>query len=199
MKIKTLFKLAGTALRHPIWTLKHVFKGDMKKLNTYMKSEGADRLLERVWDQGYDFPIEVFNMNEREEYPVLEFPSFDKPLVSIVIPCYNQFPYTYGCLESILKNTQDVKYEIIIADDCSTDKTKELDKYSKNLVISRNENNLRFLLNCNNAAKKARGEYIFFLNNDTNVQKGWLSSLLETINSDKNIGMCHHLFLQAMP
>ena len=42
-------------------------------------------------------------------------------LVSIVIPCYNQIHYTYACLQSILEFTKDVTYEVIIADDVSTE------------------------------------------------------------------------------
>lgn len=75
------------------------------------------------------------------------------------------------------------------ADDVSTDATRELSRYAENVVICRNETNQGFLRNCNNAAKKARGKYIMFLNNDTQVTPGWLSSLVDLIGSDPSIGM----------
>ncbi len=117
------------------------------------------------------------------------FPIFNNIDVSIVIPVYNNYHYTKLCLQSILNNTQDVSYEVIIADDNSTDKTKDMDKYIKNIKIIRNNENLRFLKNCNNAAKYASGEYILFLNNDTQVQKGWLSALVSTIKKEKDVGL----------
>lgn len=119
----------------------------------------------------------------------INFPYAENPKVSIIIPVYNQIHYTYACLVSILENTGEFDYEIIIADDVSTDATKEIDKFVTGLVIARNESNQGFLKNCNNAAKKARGEYIFFLNNDTTVQKDWLPPLIRLLESDKSIGM----------
>lgn len=128
------------------------------------------------------------------KYGRLQFGTFDSdkgemPLVSIVIPCYNQVHYTYACLQSILENTGDVTYEVILADDVSTDATARLDQFVEGLVICRNETNQGFLKNCNQAAGAARGEYIMFLNNDTKVTPGWLSSLVELIRSDDTIGM----------
>ena len=119
----------------------------------------------------------------------INFPYVENPKVSIIIPVYNQIHYTYACLVSILENTESFDYEIIIADDVSTDATKEIDKFVSGLVIARNESNQGFLKNCNNAAKKARGEYIFFLNNDTTVQKDWLPPLIKLLESDESIGM----------
>lgn len=119
----------------------------------------------------------------------INFPYAENPKVSIIIPVYNQVHYTYACLVSILENTGEFDYEIIIADDVSTDATKEIDKFVTGLVIARNESNQGFLKNCNNAAKKARGEYIFFLNNDTTVQKDWLPPLIRLLETDKSIGM----------
>ena len=104
-----------------------------------------------------------------------------------MIPVYNQVHYTYACLLSILENTNDVPYEVIIADDVSTDATKELSRYVENVVICRNETNQGFLRNCNHAAKEARGAYVMFLNNDTQVTPGWLSSLVTLIESDPSI------------
>lgn len=122
-------------------------------------------------------------------YGKIDIPKEEKPLVSIIIPVYNQYVYTYKCLKSIAEYTNDVSYEIIIADDVSTDGTKFLSSYVKNITIIRNEINLKFLKNCNNAVKYAKGKYIFFLNNDTQVTKNWLSSLIDLIESDVTIGM----------
>ena len=80
-------------------------------------------------------------------------------------------------------------YEVIIADDNSTDQTKNIKKYIHNCVVSRNEENLGFLKNCNKAASIARGEYIYFLNNDTEVKPHYLDSLVKLIESDDSIGM----------
>lgn len=120
---------------------------------------------------------------------VLVFPEFKDIAVSIVIPVYNNWVYTKLCLQSILNNTDGVSYEVIIADDCSTDETRDIKKYVKNINVVRNSENLRFLKNCNNAAQYAKGKYILFLNNDTQVQSGWLKHLVETIEQDDSIGL----------
>ncbi|MBD3795976.1 MAG: glycosyltransferase family 2 protein, partial [Epsilonproteobacteria bacterium] len=122
-------------------------------------------------------------------YNELIFTTQINPFVSIVIPVYNSFDYTYKCLQSILENTPNIAYEIIIADDNSSDTTKDINRYAKNITVIRDGINRGFLLNCNNAAQYARGKYILFLNNDTQVQFHWLSSLLELIESDETIGM----------
>jgi len=123
------------------------------------------------------------------QYGKLVFPREENPAVSIVIPVYNQIHYTYLCLQSILEHTKDVSYEIIIADDVSTDATEHLGEFAENIVICRNKTNQGFLRNCNQAAKAARGRYIMFLNNDTQVTEKWLSSLVTLIESDPSIGM----------
>lgn len=128
---------------------------------------------------------------EFAEGGLLTLPPCENPLVSIVIPAYNQVAYTYACIRSIIAHTDSefTPYEVILADDVSTDATIHIGEYIDNLIISRNASNMGFLKNCNQAAKHARGEYIFFLNNDTKVHEGWLSSLVELIASDESIGM----------
>lgn len=119
----------------------------------------------------------------------LVFPVSVTPLVSIIIPVYNQWEYTYKCLQSILGNTSDVDYEVIIADDLSTDETKNIADVIKNIKIVCNSNNLQFLRNCNNAAKYAKGKYIHFLNNDVVVHPKWLSSLITLAENNSDIGI----------
>lgn len=161
-------------LAHVKNTLLH--PGEYWKL--YTTSEGKNRM------EG-DFKIGP----EYFQHGRLVFPKEDGPLVSIIIPVYNQIHYTYLCLLSILEHTKDVAYEVIIADDVSTDATAQLERYVEHVVICRNETNQGFLRNCNNAAKSARGRYLMFLNNDTQVTEGWLSSLVNLIEADDSIGM----------
>ena len=128
---------------------------------------------------------------EFSEGGMLVIPKTETPLVSIVIPAYNQVAYTYACIRSVIAETDfdETPYEIILADDVSTDATVEIGTYIDGLIISRNSSNMGFLKNCNQAALKARGRYILFLNNDTKVHKYWLSSLTELAASDESIGM----------
>lgn len=134
----------------------------------------------------------IANRYERKtpvEFLPFEFPYFSKPKVSIIIPAYNGWEMNYLCLRSIKENTQGLSYEVIFADDVSTDETQYVDQTIKNIVHIRNEKNLGFLQNCNHAASFARGEYLHFLNNDTEVTDGWLSSLVTLLENDKTIGM----------
>lgn len=123
------------------------------------------------------------------DYPVIRIPQWHTPKVSIIIPVYNQFEYTYNCVASIVKNSGDVSYELIIANDCSADLTTQIDRILLGLRCVTNEKNLRFLLNCNNAAKYARGEYVLFLNNDTQVMENWLAPLVSLMESGDRVGM----------
>ena len=118
-----------------------------------------------------------------------EFPYFSSPKVSIIIPAYNGWEMNYLCLRSIWRHTEGTSYEVIFADDVSTDETRNVDNYITNIVHIRNEQNLGFLRNCNHAASFARGEYLHFLNNDTEVTPGWLNTLVTLLEKDSSIGM----------
>ncbi len=131
--------------------------------------------------------IELYESDIRPED--VRFLNNPVPRVSIIIPVHNQIDITLLCLKSIELNTQGIEYEVIVADDASSDDTVLLNDVIKNIKVVRNENNLGFLRNCNNAAQYASGKYITFLNNDTHVLKGWLQALLQTIERDKKIGL----------
>jgi O-antigen biosynthesis protein len=112
-----------------------------------------------------------------------------KPRASILIPVLNHWGVTRGCLASILENTQSGSYEIIVADDGSSDETADLPRLAPGVRHVVNSSNLGFLRNCNKAARSARGEFLIFLNNDTVVQPGWLTALVQTLESDARIGL----------
>jgi GT2 family glycosyltransferase len=78
---------------------------------------------------------------------------------------------------------------VIVGDDSSTDQTRRIEEIVENLIVVRSQVNLRFLRNCNNAAAVARGTFLVFLNNDTNVQKDWLRPMVELMEMDPRIGI----------
>jgi glycosyltransferase involved in cell wall biosynthesis len=112
------------------------------------------------------------------------------PKVSIVMPVHNQIRFTLACLHSIFFQKTKYAYEIIIADDCSGDRTFDVFKNQFSGVrYFRNLKNLGFLRNCNSAAKCATGEYLIFLNNDTLVCPGWLDELVSTLEENHSVGL----------
>lgn len=133
------------------------------------------------------FPLPQYT--EIEELEILDFMVYEKPLVSVIIPVYNQFEYTYNCLKSILYNTGSIEYEVIVADDSSTDDTIQLEQVVKGVKILHNKKNVLFLRNCKQAANHAKGKYLLFLNNDTQVQCNWMESLVCLLDQHSDIGM----------
>lgn len=203
-KIVFFAKVLWKCIRHPMFLFKALHPRRIKMFFTTLKTEGMEgvNLRFRYVENDFDNGIGVFDTRhldiirakksgksrEEKDYRRFGIPKTDKPLVSIVIPVYNQFDYTYNCILQIKRHSGDIPYEIIIADDCSTDLTVNIKKIISGLKVIRNEQNLRFLLNCNNAAKHARGEFILFLNNDTQVQDNWLKPLVD-IMQDESVGM----------
>lgn len=109
------------------------------------------------------------------------------PLISIIVPVFNQSLYTFNCLNS-LKSIQSIEYEVIVVDDASTDDTQKVLGDISGIKIITNEDNAGFIRSCNRGAAEAQGEFICFLNNDTKVFPNWLESLLELINNDLTVG-----------
>jgi len=143
-------------------------------------------------------PISIFEIEEdtiAEVAASLNFTTPPKPAASIIITVFNNIKLTIECLLSIKKNTADVLYEIIIIDDSSSDKTMEVLSRIKSITYIRNEENQGYLQACNFGAQKAQGQYLIFLNNDTQVINGWLTALLNTFKEYTDVGAAGPKFL----
>jgi GT2 family glycosyltransferase/glycosyltransferase involved in cell wall biosynthesis len=119
----------------------------------------------------------------------LHFPAHEEVDVSVIIPVFNQLPFTHACLASLQTIQERPPFEVIIVDDCSTDSTRELVPEIRGIIYLRNETNSGFIASCNRGAEKARGKYLFFLNNDTIVKDGWLSALMDTFAEEPRAGV----------
>lgn len=139
-------------------------------------------------EEDIDCNIEEWILNIQELLNDLK--GYSKPIATIIIPVHNQVRYTLACLHSILINAGMIEYEIIVADDCSSDLTEKLALLdSERFKYIRNNNCLGFLRNCNQAVKHAEGEHIVFLNNDTIVLEDWLKELIDTLLNDSMVGL----------
>ena len=103
-------------------------------------------------------------------------PEFNKPLISIVITCYNYEKYVEQAIESALGQTYD-NIELIIINDGSTDGSKNIiNKYiSKARVINRENKGIVYTRN--EALKLAKGKYLCFLDADDYWDENYIEEM----------------------
>lgn len=133
-----------------------------------------------------NFILHCQTLSPRPVFPPCEKQEVD---ISIIIPVYNQWQLTASCLNSILEtcgNNSKIQYELILADDHSSDETLNAAQIYPGLKVTRTPQNVGFLRNCNYAVKQARGKAILLLNNDTIVLPNWMSSLHQTLLQNDN-------------
>ncbi len=133
----------------------------------------------------------------RSEFPPLDLPQWEDPQVSVIIPVFNHFPETYHCVASLILAYNRTSFEVVIADDCSTDETAQGEEILRGARFVRTPQNGGFNKNCNHAARQARGEFLVFLNNDTEVTSGWLDELVLAFDRFERVGMTGSKLLNA--
>jgi hypothetical protein len=113
------------------------------------------------------------------------------PFVSVVVLNYNGAHYLPTCLDSLRKQSYPGdKYEVIVSDNGSTDESRTLVESDFPWVrFQENKRNLGFASGNNVAIRRAQGEFIALLNNDTEVDPEWLENLVSVALSDPRIGI----------
>ena len=112
------------------------------------------------------------------------------PKVSIIIVNWNGKHFLEACLRSIVGNTKYPNYETVVVDNGSTDGSTEfLEENYPSIKLIRNSTNLGFARPNNQAIEATEGDYVFLLNNDTEVIDGWLSECVRLAESDPAIGV----------
>lgn len=124
-----------------------------------------------------------------DDFTRFAVPTNATPHVSIVIPVYNKIAYTSACLRSLAEHAGAIPFEVIVVDDCSSDRTQERLADVEGIRVLRNAENLGFIGSCNAGAATANGEIVLFLNNDTRVTAGWLEALVRCLDEAPSAGL----------
>ena len=124
----------------------------------------------------------------RVDWRALRLPRDAAPTVSVIIPTHGQIDYTLRCLASIAAHPPQAAIEIIVIDDATSDASTACLAEIAGIRLMVNPRNFGFLRSCNAAARIAVGEFLLFLNNDTQVLAGWLDALLATFRSHDRVG-----------
>ena len=119
------------------------------------------------------------------------------PKVSVIIVNYNGGHLLEECLNS-LSATKYPVFEVILVDNNSSDKSIEIVKnqYPACKIIQLPENR-GFAVGNNVGAEYATGEYLAFLNNDTNVTPSWLNEIISVMGNDENIAIAQSMLLKS--
>lgn len=122
----------------------------------------------------------------------------DSMKVSVVTPNYNGAKFLEKYFKSLNDDSEFIG-EVIIVDNGSTDSSLD---YIKNnsfdfpIVLIENDENLGFAPAVNQGISKSRYDYIFSLNNDTEIEKGSIRSMLDLIQ-DENVFSVQAKMLQS--
>lgn len=117
---------------------------------------------------------------------------YKKGLVSVIIPAYNAEKYVVQAIRSVLAQTYS-KWEVIIVDDGSTDKTREQIEplIRKNIVLVKLAANGGAAKALNIGMNKARGEFIAWLAADDFYHPEMLEQAVGTMNAVKPVGLTY--------
>ncbi|MGQ1141143.1 glycosyltransferase family 2 protein [Acinetobacter baumannii] len=111
--------------------------------------------------------------------------------VSIIIVNYNTYNLVLQCIESVIKNTKKISYEIIVVDNNSPNREIEkLNEIYPNVKLVLNTKNSGFGIANNIGNKYANGKFLFLLNSDTIVLDNSIYTLYKFMVENPCVGAC---------
>ena len=112
-----------------------------------------------------------------------------QPIASILLPVYNGERYLSGAIESVFSQSfRD--WELIVQDDCSTDRTEALVKQYSNprIMFAHNHRHLHIAASLNAALRRAKGKYIQLLGQDDRLLPDYLAVQVRFMETHPQVG-----------
>lgn len=110
----------------------------------------------------------------------------EKPLVSIIVPCYNADKFVESCIDSVMLQTYE-NWECILINDGSKDNTFDLIKHFEsqdNRIRVFTQENLGLSATRNKGIDNANGEFLFFLDSDDILSQDAISALVSSFQNN---------------
>lgn len=106
--------------------------------------------------------------------------------ISLVIPAYNEEKYIGACLDYAIKNSRGNFFEIIVIDNASSDRTREIaEKYVGVKVVRENIKGLSHARQ--RGFIEARGDIIAYVDGDTHMPAGWCDTVLNEFKNNQKL------------
>ena len=110
--------------------------------------------------------------------------------VSVIIVNYNTLKLTHECIESVVRESEGIDYEIILVDNASTDGSKEFFENYAGIRYIYSEKNGGFGYANNLGYQSASGKYLFLLNSDTILLNNALKMFVDAMESEPETTAC---------
>ena len=121
----------------------------------------------------------------------------DEIKVSVCVATYNHEKYIAECLQSLVDQKTNFRFEVIVGEDCSTDSTREIvrefaEKYPDIIVSIYHEENVGGNKNYLATHDAAKGEYIAHMDGDDYALPGKLQAQYDFLIKNPSIAVCFH-------
>ncbi len=145
------------------------FKNPFREVSAFAKARSIKRVNEHETPFTYPHYLDFSSSLIEQE-----------PLVSIIIPTLNRYPYLKDVMEDLEK--QDYKnFEVIVVDQSEPFQKKFYDQFDLDVLLIHQVEKALWLAR-NTAIKKSKGEYILMFDDDSRVDPDWISQHLKTLD-----------------
>lgn len=122
----------------------------------------------------------------------------NKPMLSVMMITYNHEKYIGQAIKSILQQTTDFEFEIVIGEDCSTDKTRSIIceialEYPDKFKLMLHDKNLGMMQNFFTIIAACRGKYVAICEGDDYwIDNGKLQKQVNFLEQNPDVSICCH-------
>ena len=109
--------------------------------------------------------------------------------LSVIIVTHNSAPFIEGCLSSISRQLKGLHHEIIVVDNDSSDNTPARVRQGfPEVFLMTNGSNLGFAAANNSGLRRAKGEFVLFINPDTEWKRGNIKEAIQFLRDHRETG-----------